>query len=183
MSPKDTFCMYPLFIACAWFCEMQRIQTMFLFLGEPFQCRLPSRHLHRSLLCAAHRRRCLCFSIFVLYFFSVFVFVPLYDLYIVSRKERYKLFAKYLMINPGVIKKYIVNVTYVVYDNRLSCFVFEKETRKMMAEFRIVMPVKPFIGCLISCHTTLTGIKSKLVDTLSTIFPYVSRKISRKWQL
>ena len=33
-----------------------------------------------------------------------------------------------------------------------------------------------------SCHTTFTWNKCKLVDTLSTIFPYVSKKISRKWQ-
>ena len=39
------------------------------------------------------------------------------------------------MINPGVIYKYIVNVTYVVNDNRLGLFVFEKQIRKIMAEF------------------------------------------------
>ena len=53
--------------------------------------------------------------------------VRLYDLYVV-RKKKCKLFAKLLMINPCVIKKYIINVTYVVNDNRLGCFVFEKQS-------------------------------------------------------
>ena len=39
---------------------------------------------------------------------------------------------------------------------RLGCFVSEKQTRKITAEFHKVTPVKPFIHCLISCHTTLT---------------------------
>ena len=86
------------------------------------------------------------------------------------------------MINPCVIEKYIVNVTYVVNNNRLGSFVSEKQTRKISAEFHKVTPAKPFIDCLIICHTTLTQNKSKLVDTLSTIFPYISKKISRKWQ-
>ena len=86
------------------------------------------------------------------------------------------------MINPCVIEKYIVNVTYVVNNNRLGSFVSEKQTRKISAEFHKVTPVKPFIDCLIICHTTLTQNKSKLVDTLSTIFPYISKKISRKLQ-
>ena len=33
---------------------------------------------------------------------------------------------------------------------------FEKRTRKITAEFQKVTPVKPFIDCLISCHTILT---------------------------
>ena len=75
----------------------------------------------------------------------------------------------YLMKNPCVIEKYIVNFTYVVNDNRLGCFVYGKQTRKIT-----------FIYCLISCHPTLTWNKCK--DTLSTIFPYTIKKISRKWQ-
>ena len=49
------------------------------------------------------------------------------------------------MINPYVIEKYTVNFTYVVNDNRFSCFVSEKQTRKVTAEFHKVTPVKPFI--------------------------------------
>ena len=52
-----------------------------------------------------------------------------------------------------------------------------------MAEFHKVTPVKPFIDCLLTiCHTTLTWNEWKLVDTLSTIFPYISNEIPRKWQ-
>ena len=81
------------------------------------------------------------------------------------------------MGNPCVIKKYIVHVTYVVNDNRLVCFVSEKETRKMTAEWpHKVTPFKPFIDFLNSCHTTLTWNKYKLVDTLSVIFSYISSK-------
>ena len=86
------------------------------------------------------------------------------------------------MVNPCAIEKYIVNVTYVVADNRLGCFVFEKQTRKIMADIHKVTPVKSFIDCLISSHATLTWNKCKVVDTLSTIFPYISEKIKRKWQ-
>ena len=39
------------------------------------------------------------------------------------------------MMNPCVIEKYIVNVTYVMNDNRLGYFVSEKQTRKITAEF------------------------------------------------
>ena len=145
---------FVLFVACAVFCEMQRM-----------------------------RRMRFCFSIFVLYFPSVSVFVPLYDLYVVSKKKTYKLFTKHLMINPCVIEKYIVNVPYVVNDNRLGCFVFEEQTRKITAEFHKVTPVKPFIDYLISWNTTVTWNKCKLVDTLYTIFPYISTKISPKWHL
>ena len=53
------------------------------------------------------------------------VFVPLYE----------KLVAKFLTINSYIMEKYIVNVTYVVNDNRLGCFVSEKQTRKITAEF------------------------------------------------
>ena len=98
-----------------------KMQTMFFsFWGEPFQRRFASRHLHRGLL--------------VLYFSLVSVFVPLYDLYVVSETKTYKLFAKFLMINSCVIEKYIVNVIYVVNDDRLGCFVFEKQIRKTTAE-------------------------------------------------
>ena len=84
-EPQEIFfTLYPLFVAFAEFCEMQRMQRIFGG-GGAFQCRFPSRHLHRSLLCCAHRRRCPCFSIFVLYFSSVSVFA-LYDLYVVSKK-------------------------------------------------------------------------------------------------
>ena len=105
-----------------------------VFLGEPFQWRFPDNHLHRSLLCSEHRSR-FCFSISVLYFSSVSVFVPLYDFYLVNKKKTYKLFAKFLTINLCVIEKYIVNVTYVVDDNRLGCFVSEKQTRKITSDF------------------------------------------------
>ena len=67
-----------------------KMQKMCLFLGEPFQWWCPSRHIHRSLLCSAHRSH-LYFSIFDLYFSSVSVFVPLYDLYVVIKKATYKL--------------------------------------------------------------------------------------------
>ena len=157
-----------------------KCKKCFCFWGEPFQWQFPSRHLHRSLLCYALHRHCLCSSIFVLYFSSVSVLVPLYDFYVVSKKETYKLFTKLLMINPCVIEKYIVNVTYVVNDNQLGCFVFEKQTRRITVEFHKVTRVKPFINCLINCHTTLTWNKCKFLDTLSTIFPYISTKISRK---
>ena len=50
----------------------------FYFRGKPFQLRFASPHLHRNLLCSANRSRCPCFSIFVLYFSSVSVFVPWY---------------------------------------------------------------------------------------------------------
>ena len=81
----------------------------------------------------------LFFDFYILYFSSVSVFVRLYDLYVVSEKKTYKLFAKFSTINSYVIEKYIS----------------EKQTRKITAEFHKVMPVKPFINCLISCHTTL----------------------------
>ena len=86
------------------------------------------------------------------------------------------------MIDPCIIEKYIVNVTDVVNDNWLGCFASEKQTREITTEFHKVTPVEPFIDCLISCHTILTWNKCKLVDTLSTIFPYIRKKISRKWQ-
>ena len=60
------------------------------------------------------------------------------------------------MKNPCVIEKYIANVTYVVNDNRIGCFVSDQQTRKITAEFQKGTPIKPFMGCLISCHTTLT---------------------------
>ena len=41
-------------------------------------------------------------------------------------------------------------------NNQLRCFVFEKQTRKITAEFYKVLPVEPFINCLISCHIILT---------------------------
>ena len=63
-------------------------QNVFVFWRwGPLQWQFPSRYLHRSLLCSAHRKRCLCLSIFVLYFCLVPVFVPLYDAYIVSKKK------------------------------------------------------------------------------------------------
>ena len=122
------------------------------------------------------------FSDFFLYFSSqsVSVFVPLYDLDEVSKNQTYKLLVKFLMINPCVIENYIVNVTYVMNDNRLGCFLSEKQTCKITVEFHKVTPVKPFTDCLISCHTTSTLNKCKLVDTFSTIFPYIIKKISRK---
>ena len=55
------------------------------------------------------------------------------------------------MANSCIIKKYIVNVTYGVNDNQLGCFVSEKHTREITAEFQVTS-VKPFIDCLISCH-------------------------------
>ena len=100
-----------------------KMRRMFLFLGGAFPMTISESHLHRSLLCSAHWSRCLCFSIFVLYFSSVFVFVLLYDLDVVSKKKIYKLYAKFLMI---MINSYIVNVTYMVNDNRLSFFFFRK---------------------------------------------------------
>ena len=127
-----------------------KMHRMFLFSEEPFQLRFPSRHLHGNLLCSAHRSGCLNFSIFVLYFFSMSVFVQLYDLYVMSRKKTYNLFAKFLMINSYVIAKYIVNVTYMVNDNQLGCFVSEKQTRKITAEFHKVTLIKLFIDCLIT---------------------------------
>ena len=39
---------------------------------------------------------------------------------------------------------HIVNVTYVMKDNRLGCFVFEKQLRKTTEIFHRVMPVEPF---------------------------------------
>ena len=33
------------------------------------------------------------------------------------------------MMNPNVIEEYIVNFSYVVNDNRLGCFVVEKQGR------------------------------------------------------
>ena len=94
------------------------------------------------------------FSIFLQYPF----FVPLYDLYVASKKETYKLIATFLMINPCVIesKVYIINVTYVVNSNRLSCFIAGKQRRTITAEFHKMTLVKPLIVYLISCHTTLT---------------------------
>ena len=44
---------------------------------------------------------------------------------------------------------------YVVNDNRLGCFVFEKQTRKITAKLHKVTPVQSFIYCLISSHTKL----------------------------
>ena len=41
------------------------------------------------------------------------------------------------MMNPCVIEKYMVNVTYVVNDNRLGCFVSEKQTRKITGVSKI----------------------------------------------
>ena len=72
--------------------------------------------------------------------------------YVVSKKKTYKLFMKFLMIKPCVFEKYIVNVIYVVNGNRLGCFVFEKQIRKITAEFHKVTPVQLFIDCLITCH-------------------------------
>ena len=42
---------------------------------------------------------------------------------------------------------YIVNVMYVVNDNRLGCFVSEKRTREIKEEFHKDTPVKPLIDC------------------------------------
>ena len=49
-----------------------------------------------------------------------------------------------------------INVTYVVNGNRLGCFVSEKQTLKITAEFHKVTPVKPFIDCLNRCHAKFT---------------------------
>ena len=60
----------------------------------------------------------LFFDFSFVFFFSV-RFVPLYDLYVVSEKKTYKLFAIFLTINFYVMRGiYIVNVTYVVNDDR-----------------------------------------------------------------
>ena len=92
--------------------------TVMKFILIAFLTLMPqSNILNRSLLCSAHRSRCFYFSIFVLYFSSVTVFVPMYDLYVVSKKKTYTLFAKFSMIDPSVIEKYKVNITYVVNDN------------------------------------------------------------------
>ena len=118
--------------------------------------------------CHAHRSRYLCLSIFVLYFSSVSVFVPLYDLYVVSKKKTYKLFAKFLKINSYVIQKYIV----------IKCYLRGERQPIRLLCFRKQSPVKSFIDCLISCHTTLTRNKCKLVDDiLSTRFSYSSNKV------
>ena len=63
---------------------------------------------------------------------------------------------------------------------RVLCF--RKQPREITAEFHKVTLVKPFIDCWISGHSTLTGNEYKLVDTVYTIFPYISAKISRRWQ-
>ena len=93
-----------------WICH-KKCKECFCFWGEPFQWRFPSCHLYRSPVCSAHRRHYFCFLIFVFYFASVFVFIPLYDFYVLSEQKTYILFAKLLMKNPCVIEKYIVNVT------------------------------------------------------------------------
>ena len=62
-----------------------------------------------------------------------------------QQKKNIQLFTKFLMKNLCVIKKFIVNCTYVVNDNRLGCFVSEKQTRKIKVKFDKVTPVKPFI--------------------------------------
>ena len=65
--------------------------TEFCFWGELFQLWFSSCHLLWSLLFSTRQSRYLCFSIFVLYFSSMSVFLPLYDLYIVSKTKTYKL--------------------------------------------------------------------------------------------
>ena len=84
------------FLRVHWFLRIhhKKCTDYFYFWGS-FQWWFPSRHIHRILFCSAHRSRCLCFSIFVLYFSSVSVFVPLYDLYVMSIMKTYKSFANY----------------------------------------------------------------------------------------
>ena len=150
------------------------MQRMFLFLGGAFPMIVsesPSSSESAS-LCTSEMS--LFFDFCFVFFFSVRFCTTVR--FIRSEKKKHKLFVKFLMINPGVIEKYIVNVTYVVNNNRLGCFVSKKQTRKITAEFHKVTPVKPFTDCLISCHTTLTWKKCKLIDTLSTIFLYISKK-------
>ena len=86
----------------------QKRQRMFLFLGDPFQWRFPNCHLHRNLLCSAHRSRWICFFffIFVLYFSSVSVFVTTVR-FVRSEQKKYILIAKFIMINLCVIEKYV----------------------------------------------------------------------------
>ena len=126
MSPQETFCtLYSLFVACVGFCEpITKMYRMLLFLGEPFQWGFPSRHLHRSLLLSAHWSRCFCFSIFVLYFSSVSVFVSLYDLYIVSKKKKIQIFRE--ILSDKFIRHWEVYSKYYLrgegYPIRLLCF-------------------------------------------------------------
>ena len=78
------------------FCRMQILQiyhkiaqNVLVFGGEHFQWKFSSCYLYRSLIFSPHWIRFLCFSILVLYFSSVSVSVPLYDLYhlyVVSKK-------------------------------------------------------------------------------------------------
>ena len=125
-----------------------KMQTMFCFWGESLQWRFPSRHLHESLHIDV--------VVFVFRFlFCIFIQCPfLYDFDVVSKNKVYKLFTKFLMINPCVIENYIVNVTYVVNNNRLGYFVSEKWTGKITTEFY--------------CRTTLTrgGTVCKLLRCL-----------------
>ena len=96
LSGQETFCTsYPLFVACRLWIHYKKCKECFCIGGGGFQWRFQNRHLHRSF----------CFLIFVLYFSSVSGFVPLYDLYVVSKNKTYKLFAKSSMINPCVIER------------------------------------------------------------------------------
>ena len=147
MSPQETFCtLYPFFVTYAGFCEsIRKCKECFGFWGGAFPMAVSD--FYRSLLCSSQRRRCLCFSIFVLYFSSVSVCALLYDLYILCKqKENIKIICEILK------DKFIRHrkVTYVVNNNRLGCFVFEKQTRKITAEFHKLTPVKLFIDCSIT---------------------------------
>ena len=151
VSPEETFCtLYPFSVACAGIFELiTKCKQCFCLRGELSQRQFLSRHLHRSLLCSTHRSRCLCFSIFVLYFSSVSIFY--HRTIWTEQKENIQIIRE--ILNDKFIRhKYIVNGAYAVNDNRLGFFVSEKQTRKMTAGFHKVKPVKPFTDCLTRCH-------------------------------
>ena len=70
----------------------------------------------------------------------------------------------------------------VTYNNRLGCFVFEKQTLKITEEFHKVTSVKPFIDCLISCHTRVVQKNTILRSPIALSFSQLlcRKKDSRK---
>ena len=149
MQYSQTY-MYPFCVVCTRFYEsITKCKEHFCFWRKPLQWRFPSRHLHQSLICSAHCSRCLCFSIFDLYFPSMSVFVPL--VHIIR-----EIFNDKLICHREVYSKCYLHGEQP--NNRLGCFVSKKWTCKIMTEFHKAIPVK-----LSKCK-------------LSTIFPYISKK-------
>ena len=139
-------------------------QNVFFF-GEPFQWRFPSQHLHRSRLCFTHRSRCFCFSIFVLYFSSVFVFCIVVRFVRSEQKENIQI-TREILNDKSMCHQEVYSKCYLRGERQpMRMLFFEKRTRKITAEFQKVTPVKPFIDCLISYHTILTWNNGKLAHT------------------